>query len=196
MTDLKFTESDHRYSIGGETVISVTQVIDTLGLSDFSFVSEDALRIAADRGNKVHKTTELYDRAILNREGLHPTLENYLVSWIKFCRDFNFELLENETMYYHPLYKYAGRIDRIGYCNNKLTLVDIKSGIKTKTQPLQTMAYKMLYDYGKPKAKQIKQRLVVFLSEKGYKIELHEDPSDQSVFLAALTIHNYKKNLR
>lgn len=191
---LSFTEENHEYKFDGIVVPSVTQVIKGAGLVNFDYVSKELLEEKADLGSKVHKTTELYDMGILDLDELHPTLKAYLDGWINFKKDFGFTHTEIETEYYHPKYKFAGRLDRVGMINGKLSIVDIKSGAKHKSHSIQTAAYQLLYDF-KPKKEQIKKRYAVYLSETGYKVEEHTNVTDRNIFLAALTIFNYKGGL-
>ena len=187
---LEFTAENHVYRVGGVTIPSVTQIIKDAGLVNFDFISDELLAAKADLGNKVHRATELNDNGILDYEDLHPKLRGYLDSWIKFRKDFGFIPSEIEITYYHPLYRYAGRIDRIG----DLTLVDIKSGTVQKTHSIQTAGYAELFNYKKPKREQIKRRLAVYLTQENYKVIEHKESSDKNVFLACLTIANYKKS--
>ena len=192
---LEFTAENHIYRLEGVVIPSVTQIIKDAGLVNFDFISDELLAAKADLGNKVHKTAELNDKGILDYEDLHPKLRGYLDSWIKFRKDFGFIPSEIEMEYFHPLYRYAGKIDRVGTANGVLTLVDIKSGIKQKYHHVQLGGYKVLYDYDKaPKAK-IKKRLIVHLSGTGYKIEECKSDSDMAVFLSCLSIYNFKKNI-
>ena len=187
---LTFTAENHEYKFAGVQVPSVTQIIKDAGLVNFDFISDELLEAKADLGNKVHKAAELNDNGILDYEDLHPKLRGYLDSWIKFRKDFGFTPSEIEMAYYHPLYRYAGRIDRIG----DMTLIDIKSGTVQKTHPIQTAGYAELFNYKKPKREQIKRRLAVYLTPENYKVIEHKESSDRNIFLAALTIANYKKN--
>jgi hypothetical protein len=188
--ELTFNNSKHEYRLDGVIIPSVTQVLEESGLICLDCVPEDLLEATSDLGAKVHKATELYDLEELDINQLHPKLKRYLDGWIKFRKDYQFVPIESELQMFHPLYRYAGRLDRVGEC---LTLVDIKSGTKQKSHSVQTAAYKGLYDYGKKKSEQIKRRLIVYLSESGYKVEENKDPNDMTVFLSALTITNYKR---
>lgn len=190
---LTFDEKKHEYKLDGLVIPSVTQIIKAAGLINLDYVGPQLLKEKADLGKKVHLTTELYDRDSLNINELHPTLKEYLDGWIKFKEDYNFTPTEIELMSAHHLYKFAGRIDRIGFIAKDLTLLDIKSGSKQKSNAIQTAGYALLYDQDKKKTEQIKKRMVVYLLPEGYRVESHTDPNDKNVFLAALTISNFKK---
>ena len=189
---LTYSEDKHEYKVDGLVIPSVTQIINNIfPISDF--ISKETLEQAADFGRKVHKATELYDEDKLDIDNLHPSLLPYLNGWIKFKKDFGFQILEIEQKYFHTLYKFAGKIDRVGIIRKDKILSDIKSGIKIKTHALQTAAYGLLYNQGKSKSEQIKKRMSVYLEENDYKIISHENKTDEQVFLSCLTIYNYKK---
>ena len=188
---MKYNEERHEYKENGIIIPSVTQILKGAGLIDLSFINKDLLAEKADFGTKVHETTELYDKFELDTETLHPTLNNYLKQWVKFQNDFKIQIQEIETMYYHPSYRFAGRLDRIISIGKDFAIVDIKTGGKFPSYPIQTAAYKMLYETNHKE--KIKKRFTVYLTENSYKVDEHKNKTDESVFLAALTIYNYKK---
>ena len=198
MPTLSFEEEGHIYKADGVRVPSVTQAIKEAGLIDLTFVKQDILEYKADLGNKVHLTTELYDNNNLDEESLHPTLRGYLNAWIKFRKESGFTPIVTELKGFHPLYRYAGKIDRIGLLENKITQLDIKSGVHHHSYAIQSAGYTELYNYGKHKNEQIKRRFTIYLKEDGtYSlIEYKEkDYSNQlKVFLASLTISNYLRS--
>jgi len=196
MNDLAFDESRHIYKLDGIIIPSVTQILNEGGLVNLDWIDADLLADKADLGQKVHSTTELYDTQDLDFNKLHPTLKNYLDGWIKFRKDYDFIPAEIEMQLFHPVYRYAGRIDRVGFAKEDLTIVDIKSGTKQKVHALQTAGYKCMYDVGKKKTEQIKRRLCVYLNQDGYKVEEYKNTQDINVFLSALTITNYKRGLK
>jgi len=193
MSDFQFNEEKHEYTLDGIVIPSVTQIIQDAGLTNFDNVNKELLDYKANIGRKVHTATELWDRGTLDGEGLHPILKRHLDGWIKFNKDFNFEPIKIEIRLFHATYRFAGRIDRIGMIDKDETLVEIKSGGKQKVHEIQTGGYELLWCQDK---KKIKRRIAVYLSEDGYKIEEHKNPNDKNIFLSALTITNYKKELK
>lgn len=189
--ELTFTEAMHEYKLNGVIIGSVTQIIKDAGLIDYSLVPKELLEVKSDLGQKVHSTTELYDLGTLDKKDLHPVLKNYLKQWIKFRKDYNFIPTHIEYELYHPLYKYAGRIDRVGTRGTNLTLLDLKTANPQRANALQTAAYKEMFE--KQTGLKIKERMTVYLFEDSYKVEIHNKPDDLPVFLAALSIYNYKR---
>ena len=186
-----FNEEKHEYSIAGIVIPSVTQIIKDGGLINLDWIDKELLESKADLGKKVHTTTEFYDKGTLNVDELHPTLKTYLDGWIKFRTDYNFTPTEIELQLFHSLYRYAGKIDRVGLMSKDLTLLDIKSGTPQKSHAIQNSAYKGLHDQNKKKSEQIKKRFTIYLSEDGYKVIEDKNPNDWNVFLSCLTISNF-----
>lgn len=198
MAILTFEEDKHLYQLDGVTIPSVTQVIKGAGLIDLSFVKKDLLEYKADIGTKVHLTTEYHDNDNLDIESLHPMLRGFLNAWILFRNQSGFKPIATERRLYHPIYRYAGTIDRIGTIANKICQLDIKTGVAHHSYAIQSAAYTELYNYNKKKAEIVKRRLSVHLKEDGtYTLVEYPDKDYNKhlkVFLAALTITNYMRN--
>lgn len=192
---LVYRDDIHEYRENGLLLPSVTQIMKSSGLTNLDWVDPAILESRADLGKKVHSATELYDNGTIDLNELHPKLKLYLDGWIKFRKDYNFTPTEIELQLFHKLYKYAGRVDRIGDIDKDLVLIDIKSGTHQKTHAIQTAGYELLYNQDKKKSGQIKKRFIVYLSESGYKVEENKNPMDKNVFLSALTITNYLRSI-
>jgi hypothetical protein len=196
---LTFNQEKHEYKEDGVIIPSVTQCIQKAGLIDLSFVEKELLEYKSDVGTKIHKTTELYDQGNLDEATLHPLLAGFLQAWKKFIKDYQFIPMHIELKRVHPLYKYAGMIDRIGTIidGKTITQIDIKTGVHHHSYAIQSGGYTELYNYGKPKKEQIKRRLTVYLREDGmYEVKEYKSPNDIRIFLAALTITNYLRGVK
>jgi len=190
MEGLTFNEETHTYKLNGVELPSVTQIITSIGLVDYSMVNKDLLDYKADIGRKIHKTIELYDNKELDNSELHPLLRNYLEQWRKFKKDFRLHTIESEIRMFHPAYKYAGTIDKLGRIDDYYVILDIKSGGISPSHSIQTSAYKEMLE--KNTQIKIKKRFAVYLTEENYTVVEHKD-NDLGVFLAALSIYNWKK---
>ena len=131
MDDLIFREIDHSFWIKDRRLPSVTAILK-------HFIP----RFQCDpwyleRGTAVHKATELYDLGTLDPDSVDPQIEGYVQAWIKYREDYQFEPSSIELKAYHPVYLYAGIIDRLGVSRYGNTLLDIKSGEPTKSDKLQ-----------------------------------------------------------
>jgi len=186
---LTFQEEGHVYQYDGLVVPSVTQVLEPL--IDYSMVPDFRLAMAADRGTNVHKMCELHDYGTL--EDYEPEYEPYLDAWIMFLEDTGFEAEIIETRLYHPVFKYAGAVDRVGMSKGKRVILDIKTTftLMPAVGP-QTAAYQEMWNKNNPHMK-AKQRWAVQLKSDGtYRIERLKGVTDFSVFTSCLNIHNWR----
>lgn len=194
-----YDDETHTYKLNGVIIPSVTQILKGAGLVNLDFIDKEVLRQKADLGKKVHTTTELYDTEDLFLDDLHPLLQQYLQQWAKFKLDYNFQITDIETMLFHSVYRYAGRLDRVGIIEaEKFTgkaLIDIKSGLMHHSHAIQLAAYAELYNMGKKVKDHIRKRYCVYLSPEGYLVKEYNNPLDKNVFLSALTINNYLKQI-
>ena len=190
MERLTYNEETHTYTLNGVELPSVTQIITSIGLVDYSMISKDLLDYKADIGRKVHKTIEYHDNNELDDSELHPLLKNYLEQWKKFKKDFRFHIVESEIKTFHPVYKYAGTVDKLGRIDDYYVIVDIKSGGASPSHSIQTSAYKEMIE--KNMKIKVRKRYAVYLTEENYTVVEHKD-NDLGVFLAALSIYNWKK---
>lgn len=187
---LTFHEKEHVYKLEGIPIPSVTQVIQSVGLTNYKNVNLEILEYAGDKGTKIHQTLDYYDRGVLDEENLHPILKDYLEQWKKFLSDYNITIIESELRMFHPRYRYAGTIDKIAkYKNNNIVLLDIKSGAASATHDLQTAAYAEMYEANTQK--KIHSRMCVYLEQDRYKVVGFTE-SSFTVFLSALSIYNWK----
>lgn len=185
---LTFDEESHSYAYDGAIVPSVTQVLQ--GINNYSFNSDVTARAAAF-GTAVHKACELYDTDNLDMASLDEALRPYLNGWIKFRGDTGFVPTWIELRVYSKKYRYAGTLDRIGTMKKKNILLDIKTGVPTKTIGLQLAGYEI----AAVECTQEKglKRYACFLSDTGYKLQEYTDHNDHAVFLSFLNCYNWRK---
>ncbi len=128
-----FNPADHTYTIGDRRLISVTTLLKKHGLTpDYSAVSDEVLKRAADRGVAIHEEIEDY---IKGGEGGF-TSEFY--DFLRICNELRFEPLESEvilpdgdlTEEEADALLYAGTADIIGKIGDESVLVDVKSTAK------------------------------------------------------------------
>jgi len=185
---LTFTEKDHSYKLDGLKLVSVTQVLKEAGLSDFSKVNPELLERAANFGTAVHKAIQLSVKGTLDMESLDTSLLPYLDQWRAFCEDFRYSPKEMEYQVFNKALGVAGAIDHLGYIKQESTLVDIKTGHLKGADLVQACAYAYLYPVGRV--------LILYLTDNTYKvneIKRQDRKRYESIFLAALSIYNFRK---
>jgi len=184
MTDtLTFEKESHAYKLGDRAIPSVTQALDGAGLVDKQWYTEEA----RERGTNVALATQYYDDGELDLAQLPEGLEPYIKGWAAFIADSGFTILANEERVHDPLFGFAGTVDRRGILNNFESIIDIKTGGKSIWHPIQLAGYAMCYQ--RPL-----RRVNVYLNPDGkYSVKTHTDPADRGVWLAALTLANFKR---
>lgn len=151
---------------------------------------------ALDKGNAVDKLIYLYENQDLGE--VPSWLEPYLAGWMKFKAD------------YQDLF------------NEKGYVIDVKTGQKYVTYPIQTVGYKILAEENKAEGLQqilfsskwgfcgtpdlcavnskgkITYRACLYLNEGGYELDTHstnkyQDKSDENLFKSMAHAHNWRK---
>lgn len=183
---LTFNKQLHEYKYDGVVLPSVTQILENVGLSDFSAVNSRVMQIAQERGSFVHLATQLFDQGELDESTVDPELSGYLDGWKAFVSDFKPKFTAIEKMICNLDFGFAGTLDRIAVIKRKKTLIDIKTGVKSKAHEVQHGGYSLI--------EPVNAAWTVYLSQNGkYTVEIHDLPRAKRTFLAALTIYKYKK---
>jgi len=187
---LELDEATHRYTLDGRKLIGVTQALSIL---------DDRWKVDPfylQRGQFIHKATELYDRDELDESTIDERIRPYLDAYIRFKADTGFVPDPNgiELLLHHPSYFYAGALDRYGFLNNNLVIIDLKSGAPAKVDELQAVAYRELC---RANNLPITKQFDLYLKNNGtYKLEPIEKPKLLlPVFLACLKVTQYKEGL-
>jgi len=189
MNSLQLDETAHSYTLGDRKLISVTQALSIL---DNRWKTDP---FYLERGRLVHLATEYYDRDELEDSTIDLQIQSYFDAYIKFGMDTGVKPIHIEFPLFHPIYFYAGKIDRIGHLNGCLVIIDLKSGAKApQADLLQGAAY---FELAKANKIPVKKVFDLYLHENGtYKLEPIENPKLLlPIFLAALTLTRFKEAL-
>jgi len=190
---LEFDEEKHEYKWHGKQVPSVTTILKSAGIVDAAWYTEEA-RI---RGTHVHQAAQFYDEGDLAPGSIRPEIQPYMDAYVKFKRDTGFYPILIEQKVIHTK-GYAGTLDRVGWLNDRLVQIDLKSGGIPKWAGLQTEAYKQaleeMISLGHIKLEQYPEaRFALQLTSEGkYKLQPLQGLSDGHYFWAALEIHKFK----
>lgn len=189
VNDLTFDEVNHIYRRYGIIKPSVTQILQEVGLIDFSAVPKEVLERASNFGTAVHKTTELFDKNILDFSSVSNPIIPYLKAWQDFVDTYQIKILAIEEKFYCSKYDYCGTIDRIVYSETlkKEILIDIKTTSSiSPTVNLQTAGYAIGIE--KPNI----TRMAVQLKENNFRAVLCNSATDAAYFLSALNVWKWK----
>jgi hypothetical protein len=169
MYDLQFIPESHTYLVDGIIRPSVSQILQTTGISDISGIPPEVLEKARMFGSSVHKFCELSDKGELEQYEVQPEVMPCLMAWETFKSENKVEIVEVEKAYYCAL-GYCGTIDRLAKVDGKLTVIDIKtSSTVQKSAAIQLAAYALFFD--QDDAGMYPSRMVVHLTQEGdYKI--------------------------
>jgi len=191
---LFFDQKTHTYYFNGNKVPGVTSVLEGAGISDFSMVPREVLAQAQALGTEVHNLTELSDKKETIGKEPSDMAMSMLLHYDQFLFDLDVEIVEIEKKVFCEKYMYAGTLDRVAIfkkVSDQPVLFDIKTGQPSMSHQIQTAAYE--YAYKKDKRQKM-DRYTLYLSSDGYKLsEPYKSRQDFDVFLAALTVYNYKK---
>jgi hypothetical protein len=191
---LEFDAATHTYRLDGELVPSVTTVLKSVGLVEYSHIPQDVLQAAAHRGTAVHTALEYLDRGELDWTSLDPTIKPYVVAYERFLEDSSFIPAHIEYRVFNGLHRYAGTLDRTGYLGNfgnSLTVLDFKTGLVLPGHAIQLAAYANCLVM----PRRFRRIALQLCGDGTYRV--HEYPlgtmsRDIDLFLAALACHNFK----
>ena len=187
MSGLTFDAASHTYAFDGNPIPGVTTILKPL--TSFHIVRPDILAAASAFGTAVHLACEQWDRGTLDEAALDPALVPYLDAWKLFSAEniVNWTMIEDRV--HHPIYRYAGTLDRFGTVNGKQAVVDIKSSVALyPATGMQLAAYKNAI----PGASPMCARLAVQLKADGsYVAKPYTDRDDWPTFLSLLTLRTW-----
>lgn len=143
---LQFDEEEHVYTWNGKVVPSVTQVLKTVGLSQsYEGVNPERLRIAGERGTKVHKTIELWNAGTLDWSTVDDEVGVIAMGYDSFREDFGWKHCQGELKGYSKKYGFAGTMDELGVIGTDWWIIDYKTGYRVDVSAIfQLAAYRLL----------------------------------------------------
>lgn len=194
--DLQFDAANHRYTVGGERLPSVTEVLDPL--LELDGIPKHVLKAAAEFGTHVHMACDLYDRGVLDEPALDPHLAPYLAAWKIFLKDTGAKVLATELRVLHPQLRYAGTLDKIVVWPNRKRArnaqLDIKSGEVPRTVGPQTAAYADALRHTRPEFAGADRYAIQLRPDATYRLIKQNDPRDFHIFVSALNLHRWRNS--
>lgn len=199
-----FDPATHRYTVDGQPIPSVSQVLRAAGLVDYDGIPPDVLAYAAERGTAVHLACQYYDEGDLDPATLDPHLAPYVAAWRKFREDHDFRILASERMYLGNLrgMQYGLTVDRLLEIGGVVCVLDIKTSRDIHPwHAIQLAGYAIGISGFAPKSalsiERGLRRIIVQLRPGGtYQLHSCQNQSDGEVFAAALRIAYWKLGLK
>lgn len=187
MDSLSFDPETHIYQYKNKVVPSVTQILQAVGIIDYSRIDNNILETAMQRGKDVHLATQFLDENDLNWATVGEDIKGYVTAYQKFIEISGFKPEKIETAVVHLEYKYAGTLDRVGTLDGHSVILDIKTGSMPAWTGIQLAAYAACLSGSY-------QRVGLQLNQDGtFKITTFTNPNDFNLFLSALSIYNWKR---
>lgn len=147
---VEFNADTHQYFLDGEELPSVTHILRFMK-ADMPKVDPFVLEQAGDRGTRVHEACTDYDM-----EGDDADIDADILPYVQAYADWKRDYSVGDwELYEHALatdtlslsgFRFAGTLDRLGWIDGRLTLVDIKTSARLDmaTYTAQLSAYMYL----------------------------------------------------
>lgn len=184
MSDFTYDETMRLGKLHGCIIPSVTEIVR-------EFCSPASGNVGA--GLAVHRACELYNRGVLDWKTVDDSIMGEVMGWEKFVEETEFKPKRIEERLFHPYLRFHGRLDVEGTWSltNERVLADIKKYKPPQETAIQTAGYDLLL----PSLKNPRQRIAVELKKSGeYEIHEYNDSNDKDIFLAMLSIKNWRTN--
>jgi hypothetical protein len=167
-------------------MITVSEVLQLSGISDFSGIPEYMLSRARERGEIVHNACEALDKGQEVSSDCSKYF-GYVAAYRQFKLDYDFSptLVEYEIRGEN----WCGRCDRVGDIEGKEWVLDLKASYEPSLSwRVQTAAYAIGL-WGEKYRKSKNKRAVVHLHEDAsYDLLIYEDPIDELLWKVALDL--------
>jgi len=139
MNAIFYDEVNHRHTVEGHSVLSVTQYLQLEGCVDIEWCTEEGRA----RGQAVHAVMGYFAKNGPNDLPLHPIIQPYVAAGKLFLAETGFVPRLVEHIVYDPIYGVIGKLDLTGTWNlsDGLILIDWKTGDIEPYVALQTAAY-------------------------------------------------------
>lgn len=174
-----YDEVDHAYYLDGQRIPSITQLIDRGGLvNGAEYFTEESRR----RGTEIHQLCADWDMGALDPLTVTSSRRPYLLGYIAACQALKPTWEAIEEADHHPVYRFAGRTDRVGVVNRLQSVAEIKSATKARHHAIQTALQAILASARWKLPHDQWQRLCIYVKKTGkFSVERHEDRRDFDV---------------
>lgn len=185
MANLVFFEENHRYTVDGEEVPSVSELTRFIAKEIYGEIRQDTLDNAAARGTKVHKATEALDK--FGSVEIDDDLSGYIKAYVRFLHEHEVTWEKIEWAVNNGLL-YAGTLDRYGTVDGVHAVVDLKTtaridrGHKTLYTAAQNL-YRLAIEEECPVDKLLILQLVKDGTYKLYELEIQNELAEACIVL-------------
>lgn len=201
---LRLDDLAHRAFLGDRELVRATTALADAGIIDTSWFTEES-RL---RGSYLHDAVLLHYQQDLAEESLDVALLPYWTGYLAFLEESGFVPTSVEEPVCDEIAGYAGRYDLYGQFPklppSAMDLIDIKTGRAPAWVKLQTMGYRRRLDCPRVRRWALelpgdgRYRLLALNLQTPiatHQIDRLADQRHEAVFLAAVTIANWKRGL-
>lgn len=184
---LTLHQPSHSYWLDGQRVPSVTEIVRPL--LPLAGIPYGVLEAARHLGSAVHRACELADRGVLDTASVAPPLLPYLQAWSAFSAAHQVQWSMVESLIYHERLRYAGTLDRFGWVQGRLAVVDLKTSARLyPAVGPQLAAYAQALSVPGGDVLRLGVRLK---KDATFEVQVFRDPLDWAVFASLLTLRNF-----
>lgn len=162
----------------------VTAILKGAGLIELGPWNTD---LARDRGTALHLTTQFMDEGGEFAPSDDAIVAARAAGYARFVAEVKPTILSIEEPVWNHEYRYQGRLDRRVVIDGNEGVLDIKPATQADWHPLQAIAYARCFS-----GLALKRWNLYLNNEGDYKLIERTGRHDWQVFLAALTIHNWR----
>ena len=186
-----FDEEHHRYTLNGQRIPSVTQIMRPLTNLVYGKIDPVVLKQAADFGTAVHACTEFLDRGELDESSVEEEWQPFLNAYVSWKESVKPKILNIEERL--ACFTFAGTIDRVVVIDGELWIIDIKTTTEIhKHVGVQLAAYAALAEkaFGG-----FYRRAALQLKEDGsFKVQEFRSVKDERCFNSLIFLHHWLEN--
>lgn len=193
-----FDERTHTYSLDGRRLPSVTEILAATGFCEWlKKVPARTLEKATFRGQAVHRAAQLLDLGTLDHSTVRPEYQGYLWGYQVWLAESGFRPRLIEHRFHHPIYQYAGTLDREGVMDDGTeAVVDIKTGLMGRFRMLAAGLQLVAYTHSFEHPLGLRRIGLELRADGKYRVheaKKSEAARDFRVFLSAMTVANYRR---
>lgn len=192
---LTFDPIEHRYTLNGLPIPSVTNRLKRMFPTRFSGIPKDVLAHAAERGTAIHVGIELLAKDDLDWDTVDKEIRPYIEAWQAFLKERQYRIVWSEVRVASKKHWFAGTLDHLAIDGHQRIIIDVKTGeIEEEgavSVRLQTAAYGIAWDEMNPKTKHDRRMCVRLTSDGKFHVIEHNDREDYQAFLRGLSHVNW-----
>jgi len=188
--NLKFLPETHQYFVGDKELPSVTAILRGCGIiPNNQYYNNDFSR---NVGQVVHVACDLLNRKNLDWSSLIPEVAGYVRSYERWTHIIGFEMIASEMAMYSQEWRFAGKLDVVGWVKGKRLLLDLKTGVVLPGTAIQTAGYEILWQENQKVSIQERGSLKLFPDGSLPKLTIFPNPDDIEIFKACRKIYNWR----